>query len=133
MSDSTDLLEGGGPKLPTLKFETVGQNHGGIVTNVKKLEDRDPSGVLKTWPNGDPKFVYVLTIKHDTEGDVNIWARGVMINAIREAASKAGVTELIGTKLTIRYKGDGEKKSAGFNAPKLYEAKIVKVATDDRW
>lgn len=133
MSDSIDLLAGGGPKLPTLKFETVGQSHGGIVTNVKKLEDRDPSGVLKTWPNGDPKFVYVLSLKHDTEGDVNIWARGVMINAIREAASKAGVTELIGTKLTIRYKGDGEKKSAGFNAPKLYEAKIVKVATDDRW
>jgi hypothetical protein len=56
-----------------------------------------------------------------------------MITAIREAATKAGVTELIGTKVSIRYTGDGEKKSAGFNAPKLFAAKVEKVATDDRW
>ena len=133
MSDQADLLAGGGPKLPTPKFETVGQIHGGIVTDVKKLEDRDPSGTLKTWPNGDSRFVYVLTIKDPVEGDVNIWARGMMITAIRDAAKTAGVTELVGNKISIRYKGDGEKKSAAFNAPKLFEAKIEKVATDDRW
>jgi len=132
MSDEQDLLAGGGPKLPSLKFEKVGDVHGGLVTDVKKLEDRDPAGIAKTWPNGDPRFVYVLTVKTD-QGDSNIWCRGIMITAIREAATKAGVTELIGTKVSIRYTGDGEKKSAGFNPPKLFAAKVEKVATDDRW
>lgn len=133
MSDEQDLLAGGGPKLPSLKFETVGETHGGIVTDVKKLEDRDPAGTTKTWPNGDPRYVYVLTVKTESQGDCNLWARGVMINAIREAAKLAGVTELVGNKVQIRYTGDGEKKSAGFNAPKLFAAKVEKVATDDRW
>ena len=86
MSDEQDLLAGGGPKLPSLKFEKIGDVHSGVVTDVKKLEDRDPAGVAKTWPNGDPRFVYVITLKTEKEGDANLWARGAMITAIREAA-----------------------------------------------
>jgi hypothetical protein len=55
-----------------------------------------------------------------------------MITAIREAAKQASVTELTGNKISVRYSADGEKK-AGFNAPKLFAAKVEKVATDDRW
>jgi len=133
MSDEKDLLAGGGPKLPTLKFEKIGDVHTGIVLDVKKLEDRDPAGVAKTWPNGDPKFVYVITLKTETgDGDCNVWARGAMITAIREAAKLATVTELTGNKLSIKYSADGEKK-AGFNPAKLFQAKVEKVATDDRW
>ena len=133
MSDEKDLLAGGGPKLPTLKFEKIGDVHTGIVLDVKKLEDRDPAGVAKTWPNGDPKFVYVITLKTETgDGDANVWARGAMITAIREAAKLATVTELTGNKLSIKYSADGEKKT-GFNPAKLFQAKVEKVATDDRW
>lgn len=132
MSDQDDLLAGGGPKMPTLKFEKIGDTHAGVVQDVKKLEDRDPAGTKKTWPNGDPKFVYVITIVDPTVGVANIWARGAMITAIREAANKAGVTELIGNKIAVKYSGDGEKK-AGFNAPKLFQAKVEKSSTDDRW
>jgi hypothetical protein len=67
MSDEQDLLAGGGPKLPSLKFEKIGDVHTGVVSDVKKLEDRDPAGVAKTWPNGDPRFVYVIT-PEDREG-----------------------------------------------------------------
>lgn len=133
MSDQDDLLAGGGPKLPSLKFEKIGDTHTGVVSDVKKLEDRDPAGVAKTWPNGDPRFVYVLTMTTEKEGQANLWARGAMITAIREAAKSIGVTELIGNKVSIKYTGDGDKKSAGFNAPKLFAAKVEKVATDDRW
>jgi hypothetical protein len=132
MSDEQDLLAGGGPKLPSLKFEKIGDVHSGIVLDVKKLEDRDPAGVAKTWPNGDPKFVYVINLKTENNGDSALWARGAMITAIREAAKQASVTELVGNKLNVKYTGDGEKK-AGFNAPKLFAAKVEKVATDDRW
>jgi hypothetical protein len=55
-----------------------------------------------------------------------------MITAIREAAKQASVTELTGNRISVKYSGDGEKK-AGFNAPKLFAAKVEKVATDDRW
>jgi len=132
MSDEQDLLAGGGPKLPSLKFEKIGDVHSGIVTDVKKLEDRDPAGVAKTWPNGDPRFVYVITLKTEKNGDANLWARGAMITAIREAAKQASVTELTGNRISVKYSGDGEKKS-GFNAPKLFAAKVEKIATDDRW
>ena len=132
MSDEQDLLAGGGPKLPSLKFEKIGDVHGGVVLDVKKLEDRDPAGVAKTWPNGDPRFVYVISLKTESNGDASIWARGAMITAIREAAKLASVTELIGNKLAVRYTGDGEKKN-GFNAPKLFAAKVEKVVADDRW
>jgi hypothetical protein len=98
MSDEQDLLAGGGPKLPSLKFEKIGDVHTGVVTDVKKLEDRDPAGVAKTWPNGDPRFVYVITLKTEKEGDANLWARGAMITAIREAAKQASVTELTGNE-----------------------------------
>ena len=133
MSDQDDLLAGGGPKLPSLKFEKIGDVHTGIVTDVKKLEDRDPAGAKKTWPNGDPRFVYVLTMTTEKDGEANLWARGAMITAIREAAKTIGVTELVGKKVSIKYTADGEKKSAGFNAPKLFAAKVEKVGTDDRW
>ena len=133
MSDEQDLLAGGGPKLPSLKFEKIGDIHTGIVLDVKKLEDRDPAGVAKTWPNGDPRFVYVITLKTETgDGDANLWSRGAMITAIREAAKLASVTELTGNKLSVKYSADGDKK-ANFNAPKLFAAKVEKVATDDRW
>jgi hypothetical protein len=132
MSDEQDLLAGGGPKLPSLKFEKIGDVHSGIVLDVKKLEDRDPAGVAKTWPNGDPKFVYVINLKTENNGDSALWARGAMITAIREAAKQASVTELTGNRISVKYSGDGEKK-AGFNAPKLFAAKVEKVATDDRW
>jgi hypothetical protein len=98
MSDEQDLLAGGGPKLPSLKFEKIGDVHTGVVSDVKKLEDRDPAGVAKTWPNGDPRFVYVITLKTEKEGDANLWARGAMITAIREAAKQASVTELTGNR-----------------------------------
>jgi hypothetical protein len=37
---------------------------------------------------------------------------------------------MVGTKLTVKYTGDGEKKK-GFNAPKLYKAKVEPAVKDD--
>jgi hypothetical protein len=135
MSDEQDLLAGGGPKLPSLKFEKIGDVHSGVVTDVKKLEDRDPAGVAKTWPNGDPTIrVCHSHSKQRRNGDsANLWARGAMITAIREAAKQASVTGVDRqSRSRSNTQADGEKK-AGFNAAKLFAAKVEKVATDDRW
>jgi hypothetical protein len=59
-----------------------------------------------------------------------------MVKAVREAAEKAGVKTLVGSTLSVRYTGDGEKKSAAFNAPKLYAAKVdapVQDASAEMW
>jgi len=120
----------GGPKLPALKFVKVGDTHTGVVTEVTKLQDKDPTGNVKTYDNGDPRWVFVFTLETAT-GAANIWVRGQMVKAIREAAEKAGVSTLVGSTLSVRYTGDGEKKSAAFNAPKLYAAKVDAPVKDD--
>ena len=127
----TDIfLSDGGSKYPALKFENVDQTHSGTVIEVKKLEDRDPSGAVKTWDNGDVRYVFVFTL-NTADGIGNLWARGNLVKAIREAAQAIGATTMIGTKLTVKYTGDGEKKSKAFNAPKLYKAKVEPAVKDD--
>jgi len=119
----------GGPKLPALKFAKVGDTHTGVVTEVTKLQDKDPTGNVKTYDNGDPRWVFVFTLDTPT-GASNLWVRGQMVKAIREAAEKASVKTLVGSTLSVRYTGDGEKKSAAFNAPKLYAAKVEPAKND---
>ena len=127
----TDIfLSEGGSKYPALKFENVNDTHSGTVIEVKKLEDRDPSGTVKTWDNGDVRYVFVFTL-NTADGIGNLWARGNMVKAIREAAQAIGATTMVGTKLTVKYIGDGEKKSKAFNAPKLYKAKVEPAVKDD--
>jgi len=123
------FLSEGGAKHPALKFESINDSHAGKVIEVTKLEDRDPNGELKTWPNGDPKFVFVFTLA-TSEGIGSLWARGNMVKAIREAAQAAGATTMVGAQLAVKFIGEGEKKK-GFNAPKLYKAKVELPVKDD--
>jgi hypothetical protein len=74
-------------------------------------------------------WVFVFTLDTPT-GASNLWVRGQMVKAIREAAEKASVKTLVGSTLSVRYTGDGEKKSAAFNAPKLYAAKVEPAKND---
>lgn len=125
----SDVFLSEGNKYPALKFENLGDTHSGKVIEVKKLEDRDPQGEVKTWPNGDVRHVFVFTLSTDN-GFANLWARGNMVKQIREAANAAGVTSMVGTKLTVKYHENGEKKK-GMNAPKLYKAKVEAATQDD--
>lgn len=123
MSFNDDDFLGGGPSLPAAKFTNPGDTLRGTVTAIKKLEDRDlGTGQVKTWPNGDPKFVFVFTLNSD-EGDINLWVRGNMVTAIREAAHTANVKQMVGTTLAVQFTGLGEAKK-GFHAPKLFKAQV---------
>ena len=84
----SDVFLSEGNKYPALKFENINDTHSGKVIEVKKLEDRDPQGEVKTWPNGDVRYVFVFTLSTDA-GFANLWARGNMVKAIREAATAA--------------------------------------------
>jgi len=109
--------------LPAVSFRDVGDRAEGVITNTRKLEDRDMDGELRTWPNGDPKHVWVFDL--DTaDGAVAVWVRGNMVTAIKEAAAKAKVSTMIGSKLTIEHHALGEPAKKDYNTPKLYRAKM---------
>ena len=126
---SDPFMQDSGPKLPTVKFDAIGTTVTGLVTQVAKKEDRDMSGEVRTWPDGNPKHVFVFTLNTDA-GEVSLWARGQMVTAIREAAQAAKVDTIVGTKLSVKYTENGEAKK-GQHPPKLYKAKVEKVAQDD--
>lgn len=112
----------GGASFPAVKFSDVGDKVVGTVINVKKLEDRDPSGEVKTWPNGDVKYVFVFDLD-TTDGTQALWVRGNMVKAVKEAAYAAGVKEMVGSTVAVQFTGLGEAKK-GMNAPKLYKAQV---------
>lgn len=58
---------------------------------------------------------------------VTVWLKpGAMAAAVRKAVQEAGANGLAeGDTLAIGYSGDGEKKKAGWNAPKLYQARYT--------
>lgn len=127
MSFMKDDFLAGGSSSPAVKFTNIGDKVVGKVISVTKLEDRDPYGETKRWPNGDPKHVYVFELETD-EGTQSLWVRGQMIKAVREAAKAANVTEMTGCTVAVQFHALGESRTKGFQAPKLYKAQ-VKPAT----
>lgn len=119
---------------PAIKFPEIGSAYKGQLISITKLSDTDPaSGAVKTWPNGEPKHVFVWRVV-DKEGEVaNIWARGNLVKVLRDACKAAGVkseADLVGATVQIKHHALGEKKSAAFNAPKLFQAKITLLDDD---
>lgn len=124
-----DFLSSGSSK-PAVKLAEVGDVVAGTVREISKLEDKEINGEVRRWPNGDPKHVYVFTL--DVSGEeMSLWVRGQMVTAIREAAAAANIKNLIGCRLTVKHTGLGEVKQKGYNAPKLYKAKVEQRANLD--
>lgn len=123
------LMEGaGGP--PGVKFEALGDSVTGVVLSMRERDDIDmDTNEVKTWPNGDPIKVYaaVLDVDGTEDGQRTLWIRGNMVKAVREAVTKAGVKSSIGHKLTVQHHEVGVPTRKGFNAPKLYRAKLELV------
>jgi hypothetical protein len=120
---STDNFLAGGSSSPAVRFTDIGDKVVGKVLNVRELEDRDPNGETKRWPNGDPKKVFVFELDTD-EGAQSLWVRGQMVKAIREAAKVAGVGEMTGCTVAVQFTGLGEAKTKGFAPPKIYKAQV---------
>ena len=129
---SDDFLAGG-ESLPAAKLTNIGDKVTGVIKQTRKLEDRDLNGDLRTWPNGDPKHVFVFDLE-TTDGAQALWVRGQMVSAIKEAAREAKVTNLIGATLDLQHHALGEIKQKGYNAPKLYRARLTpNSAVDNDW
>lgn len=141
MSSDTihDFIHQSGAK--SFPFENRGDRVSGIITAMDMRQQTDmKSGEPKTFSNGDPMMVLVITLQTDLgdgeedDGTRTVWARrgsyqvvdghGVaMIPAIRDAIIKAGVKDMEeGGWLAVEYTGDGKRTASGFTAPKLYVA-----------
>jgi hypothetical protein len=128
---ANDLLMGGG--IASAKFPTIGTKvTGRIIREPEARQQTDiQTGDPLTFANGDPRMQIVVQLAtderdasiDDDSGERALYIKGNMLNAVREAVRKAGAKGLeVGGTLTVVYSGDGEAKTRGFNAPKLYTA-----------
>lgn len=137
MASIDDFLTGGNAGK-SLKYPTIGTAHSGIVVSAEARQATDiGTGEKKFWNDGNPQMQAVIGIQTDErdpsiENDdgvrydyVKLW--GEQKKAFLAAARAAGGSPEPGDFYSAAYVGDGEKKNAGFNAPKLYKYEIKKA------
>lgn len=134
MSVEDEFFAGTGESF---KFEDVGDTISGKVLAVDKRQMREyESDALETWPDGAPKYTWIFTLE-TPEGPRAIFVRGHMFTAVRAAGAEAGITEMIGAKLSVRFDGYGTPNKKGFNPPKLFKAKwepaVASAHMEDLW
>jgi hypothetical protein len=130
ISDSVhEFLEAGG--VPSAKFAKFGDAITGNVVTAEKQQDRDyQTGLPKTWDDGQPKYVLVVTVATDVrdpkidndDGTRRIWARGAMLGAIRSALRTSRARLEPGGKLTVTYTHDNEPADRKMSPAKQYTA-----------
>lgn len=127
-SDAIDLLNRSGS--PTASFKEKGTTVKGTIVSIEKTQQQDyATKTPKTWDNGDPMWQLVITLntaERDADiegdnGDRRVFAKGQMIDAVREAFRTAGAQPEVGGTLAIQYDSDGTPKN-GMNPPKHYIA-----------
>jgi hypothetical protein len=124
------------------KFEHPGTSVSGKITLLRVEQQREiDSGKPKYWDNGEPQMQIVCHVQTsirdpqvpDDDGVRALYIRNNMKAAVSTAVRKSRAKLETGGVLTVTYTGDGERKSAAFNPPKLYAAEYAppSVATVD--
>jgi hypothetical protein len=136
LDEANEFLLAGG--VASAKFETVGTTVSGSICRPPEVQQQREidSGKPKYWDDGKPRQQIVVHLQttardpavEDDDGIRALYVRGNMLRAVREAVRKAGAKLEVGGVLTVTYTGDGERKAAGFNPPKLYTAAYVPAA-----
>jgi hypothetical protein len=129
MTDANEFLMRGG--TPAIKFPNVGSTMVGIITRPPKLGDvTDPvTKEVKRWPSGDPQKQIIIELQtelresDDDGGERTLWAKGLMMNAIRDAVRASGARGLqVGGVLQVTYYAEKPSDSAVKQPTKLYRA-----------
>ena len=122
-------------------FADIGDQHAGTITDIDPDRPQtDPQGNLKTWNDGRPMTIIVVTIETDDGETVDLWAKGgnytdiaqgegaSMADAIGQAVRDSGADALqTGGKLAVRHTGLAKPKP-GLNPAKLYRAQYAPPA-----
>lgn len=130
LSTLDSILSGGGA---TAKFEAPGDTYMGEIADIqiRQVNDYD-TGKPSFWDDGRPQEQIVVTVATsdstgpDDDGQRNIYIKGWgdQLKAFRQAAKNLGRNPRAGDVFTASYIGDGEKKNARFNAPKLFQYEV---------
>ena len=123
-----DLLEGGGKSA---KFAEIGDTVKGSVVSAESRQQTDyTSGDPLTWDDGTARMQLVITLATDErdpddatdDGHRNIYCKGKMLNAVKQALKAAGQKLEAGGTLAVQYTGDGTPTNPRHNPPKEYVA-----------
>lgn len=131
--DDADRFLLGGAK--SASFPTIGTVVSGtVVSRPEMMQQREPSGELKTWKDGSPMMQLVVTIQTDErdpedpddDGERRLFIKSGMKTALQAAIKKAGAKRLEpGGFVTVKYYANGKQETRGFNPPKLYQAEYT--------
>lgn len=129
--DANEFLFSTGVRSASLK-EKGASVTGHIIRQPEVQQQRDfDTGELMFWKDGNPRNQLRIVLMTDEQdpgdpedsGERALYARGNMLNAIRNAVRQAGAPGLeVGGKLRVKYIGDGKATQPRLSPPKLYEA-----------
>ena len=131
-NDVNEFLLSG--REPSLKYETPGTSHTGKIISAELQQQREiDTGKPKTWEDGKPQMQIKVRLQtayrdpeiEDDDGIRADYLRGHKLKAVQAAVRRAKAKLEPDGELTISYIGDGEQKTRGFNAPKIYSADYV--------
>lgn len=127
-TDPNEFLMQGG--VPAAKFDSIGTMVKGEVLAAEVRDQTDfQSGAVLTWQDGSPRKQLVITVDtgevddgiEGDDGARRIYAKGQMLNAIRQAVrAHGGIAE--GGKLAVKFIKEEPSKTRGFNPTKVYQA-----------
>lgn len=127
-NDTSDFFGGG---IPSVKFAAHGDAVAGKVTEKERRQQTDyDTGKVLFWEDGSPRLQLVVTLAvneptEDDEGLRNLYVRGNMQRAVRDALRGAKVKDLaIGYWLTVEYVGDDKPARKGISGAKQYKATV---------
>ena len=119
-------------RLPSAKFPTVDTSYSGVVldlvdVDVPAFNTKGQIDGVVTNEDGEVLQQVDVTLETAT-GKVILHTGGAIYYAIGRALAEVGSDDLVaGDTLTVMYTGDGTPTAKGRNAPKQYDAVIVKA------
>lgn len=128
--NDTSAFFGGG--IEAVKFEKPGDKVTGEVIGKELRQQTDfDSGKALYWNDGSPRMQVIVTLQvptddEDDEGERNLYVRGLMTKAVRDALKTAKLRDLeIGHTLTVEYTGDAKPARKGVSGAKQYKAHVA--------
>lgn len=132
MATGPDTSSFFGSTIPSIKLETIGDKISGQIIDKELRQQTDlDTGELLYWPDGRAKQMAIITMQvqepsEEDDGRRNLFVRGLMQAAIRDAVKEAHKTDLIiGDWLTVEFTGERTPTRKGLNGMKEYAAKIT--------
>ena len=116
-------------------FNQIGDKHAGTIIAVEERQQTDPkTGAGKTFKDGSPMMLWVITIQLADGDSAALWAKGGKFKSPPAAGSPCSTLSVppcrrpapssldIGGQLAVAFTGEGVPKERGMNPPKLYTA-----------